>query len=593
MSAAPAAGEVRAVGDAALLVAARGPGEARSLAAAVSAAGWPGVREVTGGLRSVLVTVEPAGADLEALAAQVALLDPGSLPPPEPRTHRLPVVFDGPDVDRVCRHAGVGAEELVELLAGATLRVALLGFSPGFGYLTGLPEPLRSVARRAVPRRSVPAGSVAVAGGFAAVYPQATPGGWQLVGRTSVRLWDPSVPPYALLRPGDTVRLVPVDTPGAASGAAPSRPIDVAGAPLGAAPSAPVAPSPPLAPTPTAPGRPPRSPIRSLPGSRATFVVEDPGILTMGQDGGRPGMARLGVPRAGPADPLAHALANRLVGNRPDAAALEVTARGPVLRCEAPAYVAVAGGDVAVSVDGREVGCRHVLPVAPGQRLAVGAVRAGLRAYLAVAGGLALPEVLGSCSTDVLTWLGPGPLVAGDELGIAGPPGPMADHLVPGAPGWGAPGWTPPAGPPSRRILRILPGPHPEWFPEGTFDRLAGQRWVVDGASDRVGLRLRPQAGSQVDRYPGELDSQGMVTGAVQIPPGGAPVVLGPDHATLGGYPVVAVVASADLWVLGQCPPGEEVELVPVTPMEAARALDVLGRAVAGAVVGRYPVASG
>jgi KipI family sensor histidine kinase inhibitor len=543
------------MGDAAVSVAVGGPEEARSLAEAVVGAGWPEVREVVGGLRSVLVVVDPAGADLDALGAAVAQIDPDGSERRPSRTHRLPAAFDGPDLEEVCGQTGIDADELVGLLAATTLRVALVGFSPGFAYLTGLPEPLRAVRRRAVPRPSVPAGSVALAGGFAAVYPQATPGGWQLIGRTAARLFDPMAPPFALLGPGDAVRLVPVPSPGS----------------IGVPPAV------------TA-----RAPLRPPPGSRAAAVVEDPGILTMVQDGGRRGKASLGVPHAGPADALAHELSNRLVGNHPEAPALEVTARGPVLRCAVPIYVAVAGGDAVVTVDGREVGNGHVLPVEPGQRLAVGPVRTGLRAYLAVAGGWSATEVLGSSSTDVLTGLGPGPLATGDELVVRATPGPMADHLAPGAPGQATP-----AGSPPRRTLRVLPGPHAEWFPDGAFERLSDLRWEVDGASDRVGVRLRPVTGDGIDRRPGELDSQGMVDGAVQVPPSGAPVLLGPDHATLGGYPVVAVVASADLWVLGQCRPGDEVQLAPVTRAEAAQALGWLTGAVAGAVVGRYPVIPG
>jgi KipI family sensor histidine kinase inhibitor len=539
-----------AVGDAGLLAAVEGPAEARALAAAVSGARWPGVLDVVGGLRTVLVTVTPGRADLDDLCARVAWLGPATLAAARPRAHRLAVVLDGPDLDEVCGLAKVAPDELADLLAGAVLEVAVVGFSPGFAYLSGLPPPLAAVGRRSAPRPSVAAGSLALAGGFAAVYPQATPGGWQLVGRTPARLFDPRTPPYAVLAPGDTVRLDPV---AGDAGAAPPPPA--------------------------------RRAMRVAEGARPAFVVVDPGVLSMVEDAGRRGMAHLGVPGAGPADPLTHALANRLVGNPVTAAALEVTARGPVLVATDHLHVAVVG-HAPVTVDGREVGAGHVVPVAPAQRLAVGPVEAGLRCYLAVAGGLAAPEVMGSCSTDVLARIGPGPLVAGDELGRAGPAGPMADRLAPGAPGL-------PEGAGRRRVLRVLPGPHAGWFPDGALDRLAGAVWVVGGASDRVGLRLSPASGPGVERRHGELASEGMVTGAVQVPPDGSPVVLGPDHATLGGYPVVAVVAACDRWLIGQCRPGDEVELAPVTPAEAAAALgDLVARASAG-VVGRYPVVPG
>lgn len=551
-----------AVGDTALLLPVGGPSEARALAEQVRNAALPVVRDVVGGLRSVLVTVEP-GTDLEGLAGEVGSIEPTRVSRAEPRRHRIPVALGGPDVDEVCRAAGVGPDGLAELLAGSVLEVAMIGFSPGFAYLQGLPAPLCTVPRRPSPRPVVPAGSLALAGGFAAVYPQATPGGWQVVGRTSVRLFDPATPPYAMLRPGDRVCLVPVGSPG--DGTAPAAAGSEGSARVGAA----------------------RQPLGPPPGRRADLVVEVPGILTLAQDGGRVGLAHLGVPPAGPADPLAHALANRLVGNPPKSTALEVTARGPVLRCTGSTlHVAAVGGDPTVTVDGRAVRAGHVVPVAPGQRVTVGAPVGGLRTCLAVAGGLSVAPVLGSSSTDVLSGLGPGALAAGDALALAGPAGPMADHLAPEA--WRALA----AGRGTRRTLRVLPGPHPEWFDHDAFEELGASAWEVEAASDRVGVRLRPAGGRGVRRRPGELDSQGTVTGAVQVPPDGRPVVLGPDHATLGGYPVVAVVASADWWVLGQCRPGDEIVLQPVTPPEAARALAAVHRA-SRAVDGTYPAAIG
>lgn len=563
--------DVLAVGDSAVLVRTAGPRQARALAGRLLAGAWPDVREVVGGLRSVLVVAGPGAGPAAAAAVAAATradaerpATPPAVPVPSrsgaPRRHLLRVALDGPDLADVCRHAGLAPERLAALLTAAELEVAAVGFSPGFAYLQGLPLPLRSVPRRPSPRPSVPAGSFAVAGGFAAVYPHATPGGWHLVGRSDAPLFDPGSPPYALLHPGDLVGFELAELPLPAG----------AGGPAGVA------------------GFPQRPPWTPAPPWTPVLAVEDPGALVLAQDAGRAGLAHLGVPAAGPADALAHGLANLLVGNDPGATALEATARGPVLRNVAPVpvHVAVVGGDPAVLLDGREVGAGHVVPVAPGQRLAVGPVRAGLRAYVAVAGGLGMPAVLGSTGTDLLARLGPGPLVAGDVLGRAGRPGPMADHLAPAArralqaAGGG------------RRVLRVLPGPHPAWFHRDVLDHLASTTWTVEPTSDRVGVRLRPLGTPGVRRRPGELDSQGMVTGAVQVPPSGVPVVLGPDHATLGGYPVAAVVVRADHWVLGQCRPGEEVVMEPVTWRQAELALAAYRR-VALSVGGHYPTVAG
>lgn len=544
----------RRFGDSALLVPADSPAAAVRLADAVAAASLPGVDDVVPGMRSVVLVVDPTHAHLADLVDRLDVLDPASVPPPRGREHFVPTVFDGPDLADAARTLGAGVDEIVDALAAATLRVATLGFSPGFAYLDGLPAPLDALGRRATPRSAVPPGSVAVAGGFAAVYPQATPGGWHLVGRTGLTMFDPSTPPYSRFQPGDTVRFVPA---AAGPGSDPPRSGGAGG----------------------------RRPAWSVdPGRRVAFTVEDPGFLTLAQDRGRLGLAHLGVPTGGPADPVAHELANRLVGNRPGATALEITARGPTLVAAAELHVAVVGDDPAVSLDGREVAAGTVVPVRPGQRLAVGAVRAGLRAALAVSGGLVVPAVMGSRSTDTLSWVGPGPVRAGDELGLGrrGTDGGLADHLAPGAVA------TPSGG---HRRLRVVGGPHAEWFAHDALERLGATGFVVDDASDRVGLRLRP-AGAPADlgRRAGELDSQGMVTGAVQVPPDENPVVLGPDHATLGGYPVLAVVIRADRGVLGQCRAGDLVTLVPVSIDDAERAGRALDRSLAEAVVGRYPV---
>jgi len=535
-------------GDSALLVAVDDPPAAARLAEAVRRAALAGVDDVIAGLRSVVLVLDGRPADLDDLVERLDAADRVAPPPPAGRAHEVPTVFDGPDLAPLAGAVGARPLQIVDALAGVTLRVAILGFSPGFAYLAGLPAPLDSVGRRATPRPVVPAGSVALAGGFAAVYPQATPGGWHLVGRTGLRLFDPATPPYSRFQPGDTVRFVPV------------------------------APGPAPAPGP-GPGR---APWSVAPGRALAFTVGDPGFLTLVQDRGRLGVAHLGVPSAGPADPVAHELANRLVGNPPGTAALEITARGPALTAGADLHVAVVGDDPVVSLDGREVAPGRVVPVRRGQVLAVGAVRAGLRASLAVAGGLAVPVVMASCSTDTLSWVGPGPLRVGDQLGLgpAPPLGALADHL---APGTGSAAGGP-------RTLRVVGGPHPGWFAPDALERLGAVRFVVDGASDRVGLRLQADGPADLGRRVGELDSLGMVTGAVQVPPDGRPVVLGPDHATLGGYPVLAVVIRADRGVLGQCRPGDRVHLVPVPMDEADRAGRGLEHDLGRAAVGRYPV---
>jgi biotin-dependent carboxylase-like uncharacterized protein len=320
--------------------------------------------------------------------------------------------------------------------------------------------------------------------------------------------------------------------------------------------------------------------------ARHLFDVVSPGLRTVRQDGGRRCVAGIGVPAAGPADPISFALANRLVGNPEEAGALEVTAQGPTLRARAPGYVAVVGGRPEIRLGGRALAAGQVFPVREGQELVIGPVRHGLRTYVAVAGGLVGPDLFASCSSDQLCGLGPGPLVAGDALHAGAMTPPLGDHL--------GGEWADGSGPQAPVVLRVLPGPHAEWFEPDALPVLEGARFRVAGESNRVGLRLQAEGALALraaGRADHELDSQGMVVGALQVPPGGDPVVLMTDHATLGGYPVLAVVATVDHGRLGQCAPGDTVAFRPINHATARRELAQQRRAIGRGVVGHYPLA--
>jgi biotin-dependent carboxylase-like uncharacterized protein len=279
---------------------------------------------------------------------------------------------------------------------------------------------------------------------------------------------------------------------------------------------------------------------------RAVEVVR-PGPLTTLQDAGRVGVAALGVPRAGALDPEARRLANRLVGNVPEAAVLEATLGGVALRALEPLLAAVVGAPAPVRVDGRAAAWGAPVRVPAGAVLAVGAPTGGLRCYLAVAGGFTVPPVLGSRSTDLLAGLGPPRLAVGQLLPVGLPTGP---------PCWIDP--LPLPAPPGELLLRLDLGPRADWFAPTAPRTLDRGRWTVSPASNRVGLRL---LGPAFERLPdrGELPSEGMVLGAVQVPPDGQPVVFLADHPTTGGYPVLGVVPAADLTAAAQAAPGTPV----------------------------------
>ena len=271
-------------------------------------------------------------------------------------------------------------------------------------------------------------------------------------------------------------------------------------------------------------------------------VVETGPLVTV-QDRGRLGLAHLGVPRAGALDAPAAALANRLVGNEPGAAVLEVLLGGLALRAEEGTWVAVTGASGPVSVDGAARGRARAEWLPAGATLRLGPPESGVRSYVAVAGGIAVDPVLGSRSTDTLAWVGPARVEAGTVLPVGRPraePRPLDTPR------------TPPRGP-----LRITAGPRADWFTGDALDVLCGSPYVVEADSNRVGLRLDgPPLGR---RGTGELASEGMVLGAVQVPPSGRPVVLLADHPPTGGYPVIGVVHPGDLWQCAQLRPGEPV----------------------------------
>jgi biotin-dependent carboxylase-like uncharacterized protein len=278
-----------------------------------------------------------------------------------------------------------------------------------------------------------------------------------------------------------------------------------------------------------------------------TLVVVSVGPSVLVQDRGRPGWAHLGVPRSGALDLPAAALANRLVGNGPDDACLEVLLGGLGVTSDRGVWVAATGAACPIEVDGRPRGHGEAVWLPPGGTLRLGSARSGLRCYLAAAGGIAVEPVLGSRSTDTLGLVGPAPVRVGDRLPVGKP------HGVPAAAD------TP--RPPSRGPLRITRGPRADRITGDAVGLLSRTSYVVSPDSDRVGLRLLgdPLPRAREDQLP----SEGTVIGAVQVPPDGRPVVFLADHPTTGGYPVVAVVDERDLWQCAQLRPGEPVSFTP------------------------------
>ncbi|MDI6098900.1 biotin-dependent carboxyltransferase family protein [Actinoplanes sp. NEAU-A12] len=274
------------------------------------------------------------------------------------------------------------------------------------------------------------------------------------------------------------------------------------------------------------------------------------GVRTTVQDLGRPGFAHLGVPRSGAADAGALRLANRLAGNPPGAAGLEILLGGVRLRATRAVTLAVTGAPCAVTVGDRPADPGFPLAVPAGAHVTIGRATAGLRVYLAAGGGIAVPPVLGSRSTDTLSGLGPRPVRDGDLLPVGpvtGPP-PAVD-VAP---------YPPPAG---ELRLRVWLGPRDDWFTASARDTLFSSEYRVSAETDRIGARLTgPALARAVD---GELPSEGLVLGAIQVPANGQPLIFLADHPTTGGYPVIGVVDPADIGLVGQARPGTPVRFTP------------------------------
>ena len=509
-----------------------------SLLAALRADPIEGIEEIVPAARTLLVRFQPARVSRDALAARIGERRVDTVVERDATRIEIPVDYDGEDLDDVARMLGISREEVVRRHTGTDYTVAFTGFAPGFAYLTGGDATL-SVPRRTTPRTRIPAGAVGLAGAFSGVYPQASPGGWQIIGITAVPMWDLGRAVPALLQPGFRVRFVDrAARGGGATGVA-------AGAEAPVEPEAPVAP--------VASGAASEGPA---------LVVAATGVQALFQDTGRHGQAGQGVSASGAMDRGALRAANRLVGNPPDAACVEIADGGFELVCRGDAVVAFTGAEAPLRLTTAGGAAWHPpgwapIALAEGDRLRLGAPRAGIRSYLAVRGGFDVAPVLGSRATDTLARVGPPAIAVGDVLPI-------------GAPGRGVVGAPeePPADLPRASevvVLDVVMGPRTDWFTPEAVALLAGQVWRVTPQSNRVGLRLAGDA-SLARAIAGELPSEGTALGALQVPPSGQPVLFLADHPLTGGYPVIACVATHHLDRAGQIPIGAGVRFNPIRP---------------------------
>ncbi|AGT10776.1 hypothetical protein JCM7686_pAMI4p085 (plasmid) [Paracoccus aminophilus JCM 7686] len=513
-------------GSAALLVELDDLEDTLALDAALRAAPPLGLRAQMPAARTILLEFDPGLTTPARLAAAIQSLAPGGRAPGAPnsppagRIHEIAVIYDGEDLAEVARLTGLTTAEVIRRHGESLWTVAFNGFAPGFSYLTG-GDPALEVPRRASPRTAIPAGSVALAGRFSGIYPKASPGGWQLLGRTAQAMWDESRDPPALLHPGDRVRFCAQE-----------------------------ARSPGVAPVPAQPA------AQVSPPSSDAFLIRAAPLAALYQDRGREGMAEQGVPRSGALDQGALRQLNRLLGNAAGTAALELTGGGFAFETNSAAVIAVTGAPCAIRINGALDFASHE-PVAlnPGDRVEIGAPSAGLHSYLGARGGFAVAPVLGSAARDTLSELGPLPLGAGARVALQGA---SAGAVLPPE----SPPELPRAG--DTVTLDIILGPRSDWITPEALAALTSQDWRVTPQSSRVGIRLDGMPLARTDQR--ELASEGCITGAIQLPHSGLPVLFLADHPMTGGYPVIAVVAAHHLDLLAQIPPGARLRFRATAP---------------------------
>lgn len=487
-----------------------------------------GIRELVPAARTVLIDYDPTVTDRARLAARLARLDLSRATPREGREIDIPVTYDGEDLGAVADHLGWSIETLIRRHTEATYTVAFTGFAPGFAYMVS-DDPDFDVPRRSSPRTRIPAGSVAIAGRFGGIYPSDSPGGWQLLGITPLRLWDTMREPPALLQPGDRVRFRDMARGGTVS--IPEN-LQVHRKP----------------------------PARGEP-AFAVLRADRPALF---QDDGRPGRAGQGISASGALDRGALHRANRTVGNPAGAAALEITFGGLVLEALAPVTVALAGAPAAMTITtpaGKTLEAPHgrALALDAGDRLALAAPRRGMRSYLALRGGYAVEPVIGSASSDMLARIGPPAVEAGHVLRMAGLPAAAVEPDPLPEPGLPASGET--------VTLDVIAGPRTDWFSAEGLAALTGQDWLVTPQSNRVGMRL--SADRPIERaHAGELPSEGTALGAIQVPHNGEPVLFLADHPLTGGYPVIGSVAAHHLDLAGQVPIGARIRFTIIAPFD-------------------------
>lgn len=460
---------------------------------------------------------------------------------PEPNIVEVPVAYggeNGPDIEYVAKYHDLTVEEVIKRHSEKNYLVYMLGFTPGFTFCGGLGDDL-ATPRKKDPRLKVPTGSVGIAGKQTGIYAISSPGGWQLIGRTTMRFYNPDTDPPCPVKAGDYVRFIPVSAEEFEKHRneveAADNPPDYSNWEAGGTP---------------------------------VFNVITPGFLSSIQDKGRVGYQELGISGSGAMDEIAFRIANRIVGNDDNTPALEITMIGPQLEATKTTLISVTGGDLSFAVNGKLAPQYTAIQLNPGDKVSFGALKKGLRAYIAINSGFSVPLVMGSASTGLKGQIGGykgRKLEKGDILNSTAETIPQTfigysvnpeDFNFESKEG----------------VYRVILGPEDDHFTEKGIKTFLNSEYKLSENCDRMGARLDGPLIEHNEKGAG-IVSDGITMGAIQVPAEGYPIVLLKDRGTVGGYTKIGTLCTIDVFRFGQKKPGDVVRFEQITTEEAQKLL--------------------
>ncbi|MFZ0966499.1 MAG: 5-oxoprolinase subunit PxpB [Candidatus Bathyarchaeia archaeon] len=506
-----------------------------ALSEAIIGAKIQGVEELVPTYRSLLVRYNASKISYEQLVFRIKDIEKTMEERSMEKVGRkiiIPVVYGGeygPDLTDVARFHGLTEEQVVKIHSSREYRVYMVGFVAGFPYLGEVADEI-ATPRLETPRLKVPAGSVGIAEKQTGIYPCEAPGGWRIIGRTPLRLFNPLRQPPALLQLGDIVKFKPISEKEFRITEKTSQ----------------------------------KQPADRFPKNKKgikVFQVLKAGFFTTVQDLGRYGYLRYGVPISGAMDTFSLVAANLLVANNPDAACLEITLIGPELQALTKTQIAITGGAASPKINGQHVPMWQTLEVQEGAVVSFGKVESGCRAYLSIRGGVDTPPVLGSRSTYMRGGFGgingrqlkTGDIIGGFDVSLLKVGYSMPEELVPQFTG--------------QFKARVILGPQADMFTERGITTFLSSQYKVTLEADRMGYRLE---GPIIEhKAKADIISDALLPGAVQIPKNGKPIMIMRDAQTAGGYPKIAVIITPDVSTLGQAKTNDIIEFSKITIQQA------------------------